>query len=417
MIHIYKDLGDEWLSLLLPTNSLVSGPGVFGFCIGHAKWGGLLLDVVEAGRSVGGNVLYRIGKTVSWIHVTDPDPDWLVYDYVPCSPLELHSEQPGVHGNRIVIRRKFDDGISLLKGRLSTAASIKSMSFADLVFVADYYDNKERMSRTGLLTYLAKQCCTGLPENDVESFVNMVLSYDRKAETPKVDAMTESVFKEMDPDDQKEHASVGKKIEEINLKRKCTQWEAEYNPTKKKRKLGNVPKHKKGKGKGKGAPAAASRDLHSAGQGIQIDGGALGAAIVRGPRGPKVFDWGSLGDTLPNLFHFALLQRAGGRPAGYKVTCRYHQAEVSLRGRGATPIPCGREHRADDDSPEALTRCLHGLMEWALLCEQASSGNDHVFGDAFKSLEFAATTQESLDNRCSDLCGRVCSGLPSHLDH
>ena len=88
---------------------------------------------------------------------------------------------------------------------------------------------------------------------------------------------------------------------------------------------------------------------------------------------------------------------------------------MSLRGRGATPIPCGREHRADDDSPEALTRCLHGLMEWALLCEQASSRNDHVFGDAFKSLEFAVSTQESLDNRCDDLCGRVGSGLPSHL--
>ena len=254
----------------------------------------------------------------------------------------------------------------------------------------------------------------GLPENDAESFIQMVLSLDRKAETPKVDEMTQCVFKEMDPDDQKEFAGIGKKIEEYNLKRKCTQWEAEQNP-KKKRKLGNVPKHKKGKGKGKGTPAAASRDLHRAGQGIDIDGGALGVAIVRGPRYPKGFDWGALGDTLPNLFHFALLQRSGGRPAGYKVTCRYDEAEVSLRGRGATPTPCGREHRADDDSPEALTRCLHVLMEWALLCEQASSRNDHVFGDAFKSLEFAVSTRESLDNRCEYLCGRVGSGLPSHL--
>ena len=298
--------------MLLPTNSLVSGPGVFGFCLGHAKWGGLLLDVVEAGRSVDGNVLYRLGKTVSWIHVTDPDPDWLVYDYVPCSPLELHSEQPGVHGNRIVIRRKFADGMSLLKARLSTAASIKSMSFADLAFLAGYYENKERRSRAGYLAYLARQCCMGLPENDVESFIQMVLSLDRKAETPKVDEMTQCVFKEMDPDDQKEFAGIGKKIEEYNLKRKCTQWEAEQNP-KKKRKLGNVPKHKKGKGKGKGTPAAASRDLHSAGQGINIDGGALGAAIVRGPRDPKVFDWGALGDTLPNI-PFCIITAAGWPP-------------------------------------------------------------------------------------------------------
>ena len=368
-----------------------------------------MLEAIPVG-TLNGKALYKVGNKVTWIHVTDPDPDWLTYGYIPCSPLKA-KYQSGAHGNRIVIQRKNEDGNSLLRGRLSSAASIKSLTYEQLAYLAEYYGNTKRMSRVGYLTFLATKVCSGQHENDAELFVKQVLSMDGKKESCKVDPATESVFKEMDPDDKKEHASLGKKIEEWDLKRKYSMWESEQKkPVAKRRKIGFMKKCVgQGKGKGKGKPKPAT-DTQAAGEPV-----AAAGPIVRGPRDPQTFQWGVLGAASPALFHFALLQRSGDRPAGYKIICRFHAPEMSLRGRGVTPICCGREHRATDNTEQALATCLHYLMEWALLCESATSRNDHVFGERYQNLQFEECPRATLDNRCMSLCARIGLGLPAHI--
>ena len=58
---------------------------------------------------------------------------------------------------------------------------------------------------------------------------------------------------------------------------------------------------------------------------------------------------------------------------------------------------------ADDDSAEAMERCLHSLMLWCLAATNNEDRRMHMFGAANRRLEATGITHIDLERRSADL--------------
>ena len=158
------------LSLLLPRQWLVQGPGgVVGFVLGQAKWAGILLTVDRVHNDDAR--YYKIGHKASFVHVTYAN-QWTAFQYTSCSPLFMPSRQPGISRNKIVVMS--GPGMGLLKARLYTQESVKSLSFEDLQFLCDSFGIEDNRSRRVCLEGLARKACDGEPEDGITAFVEKV---------------------------------------------------------------------------------------------------------------------------------------------------------------------------------------------------------------------------------------------------
>ena len=350
-----------------------------------------------------------------FVHVVFP-LQWRAYDFTAMSPLKLQSIAPGSHSNRIFIRRGAEQ-MTLLKYRLSTACRIKSLTFNQLKLIGEYFGMARAFSRTNCLEHLARAACEGEALDVVEAFVKEVLRLDGlKSDTEHVDATSEAVFMEMDQDDRKEYACLGKDIEEQGRKRRISCFEQSYFGTRNQRMKG------KGKGKGRRAPPGNRKGEGKGGGNADSNGGGDGGGKGKGDgkgdgkgivvqlgrepvvRCPDAFEWSS-GNL--SLFHFAKLQRSANRMCGYKVTCRFHCPAQSGRGAGLLSLPCGREQTTTDDSEESLHQCLLSLMTWCLHAGEARDRHDHKDPRRFPFREPAAEERIDLDRRLAITCQYV----------
>ena len=172
---------------------------------------------------------------------------------------------------------------------------------------------------------------------------------------------------------------------------------------------------RKGKGKGKGK---GGKSRKGTGKGKNEDADTVAEPpvlpLVRPPvvRNPNGFD---IGTPSSPMFHFAVLQRSADRPSGYKVICRLHAPQISMRGRGEDELPCGREQRAASNTDAAMATCFKSLLEWCLQCDRGDDRNHHMSRNNFPPVDSHNDEQTLLDN-VAGLCGRVrATGLPPHL--
>ena len=198
--------GRARLSILLVHGTFLIGPGgKCGVCVGISKWGGLLLPAtLQFGR------MYSLAHEIEFVHIVYP-LQWTAYSITPASPLYLQSLSPGACRNTMLCERS-EQPLNLLKMKLNSATSIKSLNFETLTMVSAYFggaDDRYR-SRKQCFEHLARKACEGEPENDILAFIARVLMLDATpVRTPKTDAMTEQFFGELDADEQKEHKHFG----------------------------------------------------------------------------------------------------------------------------------------------------------------------------------------------------------------
>ena len=269
--------------MLLNTQRYVVGPGgIAGVCIAQVKWAALILPTTLIS-----GVYQAVSHKLQVVHITDPDA-WVVHTYTACSPLILRREFRG-SPNKVLV--KPGEGMSLLKDRLSTVESVRSLTQDDLkTLVRMLKCEGGGRTRATLLEALAKHATAGETPDSVDLFVKLVLSFERQPpKAADVDVLTEQVFGEMEQDDQKEFEFTGKAISAMNQKRKFARWHAEHGapplPLKKKRKLGMGNFRGKGKGKGKkaGAPQPGdSTDGKGKGKGEGKDNGKGKDAMGKG---------------------------------------------------------------------------------------------------------------------------------------
>ena len=136
--------GRARLSILLTVGSFLEGPDVMGICVGQCKWGGLYLPC----ECVQGR-FYRVTHNVAFCHITYP-LQWKVYTQTPAIPLSLQSFQPGVFRNEMLMERALEP-TPMMKLRLSTAESIKSLNFESLNMLCGYFGSGSCRSRAGCL--------------------------------------------------------------------------------------------------------------------------------------------------------------------------------------------------------------------------------------------------------------------------
>ena len=91
-----------------------------------------------------------------------------------------------------------------MKTRLSTKASVKSLSFEQLKYLCAEFEYAGRSDRASYLKHLATQACIGEDQTDVDAFVAKVATFDKSPDKEKnVDPLTQQVFGELDPYEKK----------------------------------------------------------------------------------------------------------------------------------------------------------------------------------------------------------------------
>ena len=118
-------LGNAWMSALTPElGVLQDGDHAPSLCLGNAKWGALTLNLIDmhVDTEERPHKLWRLGRTVSWVHVIDVAA-WQVVPADVLAPLQARVAYPGVVVPTIYLRQRAQP-VSLLRYALSEKISM-----------------------------------------------------------------------------------------------------------------------------------------------------------------------------------------------------------------------------------------------------------------------------------------------------
>ena len=256
----------EWDRMALPANrlnaawwsKLVVAQTVFGMIDGSGPsylglktcaWG-VMAVVVEAIPSASGNYFRIVWRKIHTIHIVDPCL-WYAFNVTMVGPARLQAEAPAIahHG---ILSRQVISALPLLKFAF---AGKTTLTVEELRRICKHLGLPQSGIRNELIERVCHHLCLHDAADYKDRYTSRAIAMDTWVEPVKqVDKLTQDLWDDwMDPDDKKEHASVGKLIKDKKAAQRRSIWQGK-RPKGKGRGNG-IGKGKgvgKGKGKGKG---------------------------------------------------------------------------------------------------------------------------------------------------------------------